>query len=810
METLGQDIKYGARMLAKSPAFTLVAIVMLALAIGANTAIFSVVKAVLLDALPYKEPARLVTVAQSHPETPRPETLDFTTAWDWRQRSRSFEHLSLYRDWSMTHPSEQEPELLRGLRVSWDFFDVLGVQPQLGRTFRREEDIPNGPNVILLSDGLWRRRFGGDPNIVGKRTQLNSRVFQVIGVLPPWFRPLRIRMDAVAPELYAPLGYSLELPFACRGCQHLHAIGRLKPAISPEAAEAELTGILGDLIREHPRDYDSKATARVLALREDITGDARTPLWILFGAVGFVLLIACANLANLLLARATGRSREIALRAALGAQRNRLLRQLLTESLLLALIGGAAGVLLALWGTSLLVAIGPKEIPRLDEIQINLPVLAFTLAAALATGFLFGLAPSVRAVRVNLNDALKDAGRSTDTGSRHGLRSVLVASELALAFVLIVGAALLGKSFLRLLDVDPGFDARNVLTMGTYVWGDRYQKAEAELNLYRQAMERIRALPGVKSTAMVSTLPFTSFDRRGFHVQDRPLANPSEGPSVDFYNVTPSYFDAMKIPLKRGRLFTEADHRGTPPVGLLSESCARAQFPNEDPIGKQVQFGGRDEKQPWITVVGIVGDVRQYSLHEAPSMQAYTLQAQDNSFGYTIVVRTASDPLRFKRGVREAYWSVDKTQPVFNVQPLESYLSASLAQRRFTLTLLGIFGAIGLLMAGVGTYGVISYAVSQRTRELDIRMALGAKGGDALWLVMRQGLLLATCGLAVGYLASLALTQLIVGLLYEVSPIDLSASLGVAVLLAGVALVASYLPARRATKVDPMVALRYE
>ena len=543
------ELIQAARGLRKNIGFTLVAVITLALGVGANTAIFSVVKAVLLNQLPFRQPDRLVTIAETDPGTPRPETVDFTTTHDWRTRSHSFESMSIYRDGSAAIIGQGEPELVQGLRVNYDFFDTLGVKMKLGRAFLPEEDRPDTRRELILSHGLWVRRFGADPGIVGRVIRLNESSYTVVGVLPADFRTLDIPGTGNKPEMFMPLGYDLAQPFACRGCQHLHLIARMKAGVAAKQANAELTTIMSGIVAEHPKDYDSKAGV-VVVLREQLVGRVSTALWVLLGSVGFVLLIACANVANLLLARATGRAKEIALRTALGASRSRLIRQLLTESTLLALVGGLAGILLALWGTSMLASLGPKEIPRVDEIAIDGPVLLFGLAASLFTGILFGLAPALRASRVDLNDALKDLGKATEGRSRHGLRNLLVTAELALAFVLVVGAGLLGKSFLRLMNVDAGFDSHNVLTVGTYVYGARYQKPEAELGYYTQVLERLHSTPGIDSAAMASTLPFRGFDRNGFHIQDRHLANDSEAPASDTYSITPDYFRVMKIPLE--------------------------------------------------------------------------------------------------------------------------------------------------------------------------------------------------------------------------------------------------------------------
>jgi putative ABC transport system permease protein len=804
------DFRYALRQLKRAPIFAIVAVVTLALGIGANTAIFSVVKAVLLNQLPYADPGRLVKISTAAPDTPLPETIDFTTTHDLRQRSHSFQSMSLFRDGAGAIVEQGHPELLDGLRVGYDYFDTLGVKMQLGRSFLPEEDHPETRYEAILSHGLWMRRFGSDPAIIGRTVRLSDRSYKIVGVLPERFQPVLRSDRSVVPEIFMPLGYDLKQPMACRGCQHLQLIGRLKPGISAEQARAELNTILRDIMREHPQDYDQRDVVALMPLQEYVVGRVKTALWVLLGAVVMVLLIACANVAHLALARATGRSKEMALRAALGARRSRLARQLLSESLLIALLGGLAGVLLASWGTGAIASLGPKELPRAYEIRMDLPVLLFALAASIITGLLFGVVPALHTSQVDPNEALKDSGRTTEGRSRHGYRSVLVTIELALAFVLVMGAGLLGKSLLRLLNVDPGYDPHNVLTAGVYVYGDRYQKPEAELNFYDQAMQRLRATPGIESVAMVSTLPLASFDRRGFHIQDRPMANESEAPSVDAYYISPDYFRVMKIPLQRGRLFTAGDRQGAPHVAVISESCARTVFPNENPIGKHIQLGGRHDDKEWSTIVGIVGDVRQYAFDRPSEMEAYVPYAQDNQAGFNLVARTSGDPRRFEETVRQAFLSVDNTQPIYQVRPLEDYVAESQAARRFTLLLLGLFGGLALVLAAVGIYGVISYAVSLRTRELGIRMALGAARSDVLGMVIRQGLMLVATGLAVGFAASVMLTRFLASLLFEVRPVDVATSLAVTLILAAVALMANYLPARKASRVDPIVALRCE
>jgi putative ABC transport system permease protein len=810
LEQLWQDVRFGARMLRRNPGFTTVAVVTLALGIGVNTAIFSVVNAVLLHQLPFPRPDQLVTIALFDPDSVDALTVDFPTTQDLRARSRLFQSMSLLRSGDVALAEGGDPEHLIGVRVSHDFFDTLGVKMALGRSFRPEEDRSDNRHFVILSHGLWVRQFGSDPNIIGRMIHLTGSAFTVVGVLPADFRAQLIPGAEAFPEIYAALGYDEKEPSACRGCQHLRLIGRLKPGVTVASASAELNTIMKGIRNEHPTGYARDTGVRVESLRARVLGRVGTALWVLLGAAGFVLLIACSNVANLMIARATGRNREMALRSALGAGRRRLTCQLLTESLLLALAGGAAGVALAGWGTMLLVSLAPVEIPRLNELQVDTAVLLFALGVSLLTGVLSGLTPAMRAARVNLNDALRESGKTTESRQRHAVRNSLVTAQIALAFVLAVGAGLMAKTLLRLLDVDPGYDAHNVLTLGTYVYGEHYKKPENELGYYQQVFARLRATPGIESVAMVSTLPMGNFDRRGFHIQDRPEVNESDSPFVDAYSVTPDYFQVMRIPLRRGRLFTEKDGPTSENVAIISESCAKAVFPGEDPIGRHIQLGGRQPDKPWATIVGIVGDVRQYALDRPSFMEAYIVQAQDVSFGYWLVARTTADPRKLERSVRAAFYDVDKALPVFDVKPMEDYVAATLAARTFTLTLLALFGLLALALAAVGIYGVISYLVNERTREMGIRMALGAAQRDILAMVLRQGLGLVGFGLAAGLVVSLILTRLLISLLFEVRPADLATSTVVAVLLAAVALLACYVPARRASRVDPLIALRYE
>jgi putative ABC transport system permease protein len=801
-DELRGDLRYAFRVFRKNPSFTVTAVATLALGIGANTAIFSAVKAVLLNQLPYRDPDRLVKLGEADSGEKRAETIGYATVYDWRRLSHSFESMSLYRTAAGAIVGRGEPELVSGLRVNYDFFDTLGIRMQIGRSFLPEEDRPDRRHEVILSHGIWMRRFGGDPGIVGRVLRLSDSSFTVVGVAPANFRPLEIEGFG-KPEIFEPLGYALTDPIACRECQHLQLIARLKPGVPASQAHAELNTIMADLVRRYPESYPPGAAVAFEPLQDHIVGRAGTAIWVLLGAVAFVLLIACVNVANLMLARATGRAKEMALRAALGAARWRLIRQLLAESLLLAAAGGVAGVLLGWWCTSRLASLAPKEVPRLNEIHMDAMVLWCGLAASLFTGILFGLMPALHISRTEF-------GKTTGSRSRSRVRDTLVMGELALAFVLAVGAGLLAKSLLRLTEVDPGFDPHHVLTLKTYVYSARYQKPEAELNYYEQAFARLRATPGIESVAMTSMIPLTDFDRAGFHVRDHRPAHDADDPSADRYSVTPDYFRVMRIPLTHGRLFTDRDIAAAPKVALISETCAREQFPSQDPIGKQIQLGGRDDTKPWMTIVGIVGDVRQYGLDMASTIAVYIPQAQDLSFSYSLVARTATDPRGLERAARAAFLSVDPTQPVFQAQPMESYLASSLAQRRFTLALLALFGGLALALAAVGIYGVVSYAATSRTREMGIRMALGADRRDVLAMVLRQAAVLASGGLAAGLAVSLTLSRFLSSLLFEVRATDLATLATIAALLAAVALAASYLPARRAAGVDPTVALRYE
>ena len=805
-----RELRSAARALRKNASFTTIAVLTLALGISANTAIFSVFKAVLLNPLPYREPQRLVTLAIVSPDMPDNPLVDPVTVEDWRTRSRSFESISLYGDASSVLMENGQGEIVRGLRVNSNFFDTLGVKMWLGRAFLPEEDRPDRKfTAIILSHGIWMRRFGGDPRIIGRVLDLNDFHYTVTGVLPADFTPLLHGTTELLPEIYMPAG--IDYATSCRACFGPHAIARLRFGVSVEEARAELETVMRNIVHEHPEGYHRDTSVKVMPLRNFLFGRVAAALWAVLGAVAFVLLIACSNVANLLLAHAAARSRETALRAALGATRWHLIRQLLAESLALAIASGTAGLLLAFPFTRLLASILPPQIPRVGNVRIDAFVLAFSIAASLATAILCGLVPAWYATRIDLNESLKLSGRGTGDLPSHATRHMLVIGELALAFVLVSGAVLLSKSFALLLKVDLGYDSRNVLTLSSNVWGSSYDTEAAMLSYYQQALEHLHAVPGVEGAAWTSMLPLDAADRERLQIEERPVPRESDGPLVEMYSVSPTYFQVMKIPLKSGRLFTDQDTFTTPRVALISESCARAQFPSEDPIGKRIQLGGRDPSKPWATIVGVVGDVHQYGLDREPQGEAYIAQSQGVIIGYyRLVARTTIPPSRIQRAVQAAVKAVDPTLPVYHIKSLEDYLTGTLAPRTVALWLLGLFGILALTLAAVGVYGVISYGVTLRTREIGVRMALGAERGSVLSMIFRESLALAGIGVAIGFAASLFLTRFLASLLFGVRPTDaLTISATAAVLLLA-AILASYVPARRAASVDPMLALRGE
>ncbi|HLL14391.1 MAG TPA: ABC transporter permease [Pyrinomonadaceae bacterium] len=805
MNTLWQDIRYGLRMLLKNPGFTFVAALTLALGVGANTAIFSVVNAVVLRPLPFPEAERLVWFDGVNPAKGIKESaLSKPDYLDWQSQSNAFQSMTAFVQGSaILSDDNSEPERVPRGVVTASFFQTVGVNPAQGRALLPEDELPGSEPVAVLSHGLWQRRFGANPNVVGSKFTVSGRTFTVVGVMPAGFDyPGRA-------QLWSPLKTGGD--DQRRDNRYLHVLARLKPTVTLGEAQTQIDALSARFGQQYP-ETNGGQSAKLTGLQDWTTRGVRTSLLLLFGAVGFVLLIACANVANLLLARGAARRKEIALRTALGAGRPRIIRQLLTESLLLAFLGGVAGLILSLFLTDLLIAISPANVPRLNEIKLDARVLAFTVGVVSLVGLLFGLAPAWQASKTDLNEVLKDGGRSSTEGrGRNRLRALLVVTEMALSLLLLVGAGLLIKSFVLLRDVHPGFDAKNVLTMRISLPGARYPEPQQSERFYRELTERVKALPGVEAAGATVSLPLggSNFSvGRSFIREGRPLVT-EESQNADYFVATPDYFKTMRIPLKAGRAFTEQDRVDTPPVVVVNESLARRFFPGEDPVGKRLTVW-RDEKFA-REIIGVVGDVKSDRLDAETDAQIYVPYPQDAGWGgLSLAVRTTVEPETLTADVRGAVLSIDKNQPVFDIKTMDDVLAASVANNRLVVLLFGLFALFALLLATVGIYGVMSYTVAQRTHEIGIRMALGAQPADVLRLILKQGLVLTCAGVGLGLVGSLALSRLLESLLYGVSATDPITFGGLSLLLALVALVACYLPTRRAMKVDPMVALRNE
>jgi len=803
MQTLWQDLRYGFRMLIKNPGFMAVAVIALALGIGANTAIFSVVNAVLLRPLPYRQPEQLVMVWEDYRGRggPEREWLSPADLQDWREQNQIFEHIAAMNNWGPTLTGQAEPEMLVGAAVSHNMFAALGIEPSLGRSFRPEEDKAGAERVVVLSHSLWQRRFGSDTGIVGKALTLSGDSYTVVGVMPASFKfPVIANV-----ELWRTLQPGLN-PNCQRGCVTLRAIARLKPEVTLERARTEMNAIARRIEEQFP-DTNKGVGATLIPLHEQLVGNIRQAMLVLLGAVAFVLLIACANVANLMLARSAAREKEMAVRAALGAGRGRIVRQLLTESLLLALVGGTLGLVLAYWMVDLLVRFSPQGAPRVDEIAIDGRVLGFTLGIALLTGVVFGLAPALQVSRTDLNHSLKEGGRDAQSGARGGrLRGALVVAEMALALMLLVGAGLMIKSFVMLQRVDAGFNPDHVLTLNIALPRINYPDRPQIVAFYTQLLDRIKALPGVQSAGLTSSLPLTGNNTDvNFLVEGRPQPPSNQQPAAWYSQVSPDYFRAMGMRLVKGRVFTEQDNEQAPRVVIISETLARRYFPGEDPLGKRI-----GSPNNWREIVGVMTDVKHFGLETDARPSMFLADRQSPARFMAVVVRTAGEPLQIASAVRGAVWAGDKNLAVANVTPMTQLVSASIAQPRFILLLLGVFAGVALTLAAVGIYGVMSYSVTQRTREIGVRMALGARPRDVMRLVVGQGLLLTAAGVGIGLGGAVALTRLMNTLLFGVKPTDPVTFAVITLLLTSVALLACYLPARRAMKVDPMIALRYE
>jgi putative ABC transport system permease protein len=800
LEDLFQDLRFGARMLLKNPGFTLIAVLTLALGIGANTAIFSIVNGVLLKPLPYQQPDQLVQLW----EAPR------LGAWgaaspgafvDWKEQSTSFESLSLLLNINLNLTGEGEPERVSGVKMSANGLQIFRARPLLGRVFAPDEDQPGRDKIIVLTHSLWQRRFGGDTNIVGRSIQLSDQDYTVIGVLPPrflpWDEPEFIIPSSVAPE-----------DANQRAAHWLNVIGRIKPGLTVEQARAEVNALSARLKPLYP-GYKKNWVVNIAPMQELMTGDIKPTLLMLLGAVGFVLLIACGNVANLLLSRALARQREMAIRAALGASRWRVIRQLLTESVLLALIGASLGLLLASSIVDALSHLTAVSLPRIQEIRLDLRVLGFALCVSFLSGLTFGLAPAIQVSKTDLNEALKESGRGSQGNARNSVRNLLIVSEIALALILLVGAGLLLNSFFRLSNVPPGVNPKNALTMQVSLPDKKYPNTERRAAFYQQAIERIENITDVDIAGVTGTMPLAGWSSSTTFTITGRSGQPESGSMTDFEYCTSGYFQAAGIPLRAGRPFDQGDRPGAPRVVLINETLARQYFPKEDPLGRVIHldvFTGKID-EGW-EIVGIVGDVRQRGQAQNARPCVYKPQAFGGGGNEYLVIRTAGAPMAIAESVRKAILEVDPTQPVANIRTMEDVLGASVAQRRFIMIVLSGFAGASLLLAAIGLYGVIAYGVSQRTHEIGIRIAMGGQARDVLQLVIGHGMKLASIGVALGLIGSIALTRLLKTLLYDVSATDPTTFTLIALLILCVALLACWIPARRATKVDPMITLR--
>ncbi len=817
MESLTSDLKYAVRMLGQSPGFAVVAVSALALGIGANTAIFSVINTVLLKPLPFPDPDRIVVLMNSSPQGsgPAASVPKYNT---WRKRTNSLEYVSAYDTGGpgLNLSGGDHPEQVRGIHVSYEFFELFGARTVLGRTFTAEEDRPRGGNVIVLSSGLWQRRFGSDPAIAGKTLSLGGELYRIVGVLAPF------DFDPPA-DLYLPFQAD---PNSTNQGHYFRVSARLKPGVSVGAAKADLNLAGQEFKRMYPNALGPNNTFSVEPMQQLMVRNVRSALYVLLGAVACVLLIACANVANLLLARATGRSREIAIRAALGAGRSRIIRQLLTESVLLSMVGGVLGLVIGVTGVRALLVINPGDIPRIDEngsgVTLDWTVLVFTLLVSLLTGIIFGLVPALHGSRADLNSVIKESGvRSGSSVRRNMARSLLVVGEVALAMVLLVGAGLLIRTFAALHNVSPGFDPHNVLTMDTSLTGSRYDRTAMIDQTSRQILERLHAIPGVEAAAASSYLPLQGGLGLGFVIEGRPLTNQPEHGGAAWNYVTWRFFDVFKIPLVRGRAFTELDNGAAPPVVIINEAFARQYWKNENPIGHRLIIGGGmgpDFLQPPREIIGVVGDARDGGLNNDPFPATFIPLAQvgdaytklNNLFmPLNWLVRTKVEPFSLSAPIQRAFQGAADL-PVSHMRTMDRIVIQSTARDQFNTTLLGIFAFVAILLASIGLYGLMAYSVEQRTLEFGIRLALGADSRLLRNMVVRQAMILAVVGIAIGVGAGYGLTRLMASLLFEVKPTDPAVFGSVAALLAVVAFLASYLPARRALRVDPAVALRYE
>ena len=802
MDSLLKDIRYGLRGLLKRPGFTVIALVALALGIGANTAIFSLVNAVVLRPLPFPESDQLVWVYGNIRNGGSRASVSPPDFIDYRTQNKMFEQFAasgtMPRPMNLT--GSGDPERLMASSVTGNYFDAFKVSPALGRGFSLENEKTGQDQVTVLSYSFWQKRFAGDPQIINKTIILDSKPYQVIGVMPPGLSLPQ------AAELWVPMTFDGDPEMKMRKAHFLRPIGRLKAGVTLLQAQADTDRIAAQLAEQYP-DSNTGWNLRLLSLREQLVGGTRTIVFILFGAVGFVLLIACANVANLLLVRAAARQKEIALRTALGASRLRIVRQMLTESLLLSILGGALGALLAVWGVQLLVTLSADSLPPTVNVNIDATVLLFTLLVSIVTGLLFGLAPAFRTAKVNLIDSMKDGARGSEGTLRNRTRSLLVILESAVAVVLLIGAGLLIRSLIALQDVNPGFDANNVLTMRIDLPHKKYQAEGKFENFFQQLETRVASLPGVQTVGLITELPLSGqLNDMPFEVEGRPPVTPDQAFDADFRLINTNYFTALRIPLLRGRNFTEQEVRQGDKVTIVSQQLVDTVFPNEDPLGKRLVS---EMSKQAFEIIGVVGDIRHRSLDNQPFPAMY-FPTRNSGGRMNLVIRTQGDPLSIVGAVRNEVKALDPDQPIAAVRKMSDWVDSSVAGPRYRTTLLGLFAALAMILAATGIYGVMSYSVAQRTHEIGVRMALGARQLDVLKLVVRQGMALTLVGVVLGLIGAFALTRVMQSLLFGVTAKDPFTFAVVAALLIAVAFVACFIPARRATKVDPLIALRYE
>ena len=811
MGNLFKDVRYGFRSLLRQPGFTAIVIGTLALGIGASTAIFSVVNSVMLRRLPYGTADRIVAIQELNREG-RLGQVTGPNFLDWRAQNTVFEHLAAIRITNANLSLNDQAERIDLAQTSADFFDVFGVGPQLGRLFVAADEQAGHAPVVVLSDSLWRRRFGADPGIIGRQVSLDGANYTAVGVAPAgfqypskteaWLPPLKL-----APEISPAIE-----PTQRRGMGYLSAIALLKPGVSVAQAASEMETITARLRQQYPESNNQRFN-RVVSLQDHLVGKSDTMLWLLFGAVMFVLLIACANVANLLLASAAARSKEMAIRAALGASRFRVMRQLLTESTMLALAGGALGLVLSSYGIVAITKLLPKDFPRLNEIGMDWRVFGFTLGVSLFTGFLFGFAPALHLSRADVQEAMKETSRGAAGGARQTrLRHALIVAEVALSVVLLAGAGLLFRSFMRLQEVDAGFTPQQVLTARISPAGPQFENDDALSNFYERVLERTRAIPGVQSAGAINVLPLSLGPTTGFRVEGRPIVSIDKWPHCNFRNVSPDYFRTMNISVLKGRAFTPQDDSNAPLRLMVNQALAQRDFPDEDPVGKRVTFGnpGPNDQPVWFEIIGVTANVRSLELREDAPPELYFTSKQNLFQNMALVVRSTVEPESLAPALRQAVAEVDRSVPVSEVKTMEHIVSESVTQPRFNLFLLGVFGAVALLLSVAGIYGVTAYTVTQRTHELGIRIALGAQVGDVLRMILGQGMAVIGVGLVVGLAAAFGLMRLLKSLLFGVTATDPFTFAGITALLIAAGLLACYVPARRATKVDPLEALRYE